>query len=338
MEYRDNGEKNSKVLAFDLDGTLLIPKGSNKFPKGREDAKYAFEKVPEKIKYFKKDGYRIVIFTNQKNRNKEEVEDIFFKVNKFFDLSSVSIFISLQNDYCRKPLPGMYDFFKTLNGPVKKLIYVGDAAGRPGDFSDSDLKFATNIGSLFFTPEHFFEHDISQSRYYSVDRPYPQSFENLKPTEFNWSFEPRTMILQVGMPGCGKSTLSQELIRKYPNSVIISNDKTRSLVKSLRLCQEALQNNVSLIIIDNTNPSSQTREKFTELAKNANYSTGAIVHSLPIECAQYLNKIRCYKKKDKAVPEVAYRVFKKHFEYPTGYNFIIDWIPEFDLEKFNLFI
>lgn len=42
---------------------------------------------------------------------------------------------------------------------MKKSFYCGDAAGRlktsstPKDFSDSDLKFALNIGLPFLTPE-----------------------------------------------------------------------------------------------------------------------------------------------------------------------------------------
>lgn len=54
-------------------------------------------------------------------------------------------------------------FVKNFNSDVsidmKKSFYCGDAAGRPKvgskpkDFSDSDLKFALNIGVKFFTPE-----------------------------------------------------------------------------------------------------------------------------------------------------------------------------------------
>ena len=45
---------------------------------------------------------------------------------------------------------------------MKKSFYCGDAAGRPKtadhnkDFSDSDRKFAINVGIDFHTPEEFF--------------------------------------------------------------------------------------------------------------------------------------------------------------------------------------
>jgi len=52
-------------------------------------------------------------------------------------------------------MPGMFDLFCELNGSADKnsLIYVGDAAGRPTYFGDSDLRFASNIEAAFRTPE-----------------------------------------------------------------------------------------------------------------------------------------------------------------------------------------
>ena len=57
-------------------------------------------------------------------------------------------------------------FIAELNNGVevdyKESFYCGDAAGRPAfrnrekDYSDSDLRFAKNIGLKFFTPEALF--------------------------------------------------------------------------------------------------------------------------------------------------------------------------------------
>ena len=36
---------------------------------------------------------------------------------------------------------------------IDASFYVGDAAGRSGDFAGTDRKFASNAGLKFFTPE-----------------------------------------------------------------------------------------------------------------------------------------------------------------------------------------
>ena len=49
---------------------------------------------------------------------------------------------------------------KLDHNKIKKLadiFFVGDSAGREGDYSDFDLKFAQNCGISFFTPEEYFK-------------------------------------------------------------------------------------------------------------------------------------------------------------------------------------
>ena len=66
--------------------------------------------------------------------------------------------VAFGKDEYRKPETGMWDFYtKNRNVNYDESFYVGDAAGRKKDFSDSDLKFAENIGITFYTPEEYFE-------------------------------------------------------------------------------------------------------------------------------------------------------------------------------------
>lgn len=64
-----------------------------------------------------------------------------------------SIFMNM-----RKPAVGMMDQLKQDIGlrSVEVKYYCGDAAGRPTDFSDSDVKFAHNLHTSFKLPEDLF--------------------------------------------------------------------------------------------------------------------------------------------------------------------------------------
>ena len=53
-------------------------------------------------------------------------------------------------------MTGMFDLMISLLNPINVEYYCGDAAGRKGDFSRSDLYFANNCNILFKTPEEVF--------------------------------------------------------------------------------------------------------------------------------------------------------------------------------------
>jgi len=74
---------------------------------------------------------------------------------------------ALKSDRFRKPAVGSWEhirdqLFKGCAIDMKSSFYCGDAAGRPKtatrpkDFSDSDIKFAHNVGLTFKTPEELF--------------------------------------------------------------------------------------------------------------------------------------------------------------------------------------
>ena len=57
----------SKIAAFDMDWTIIKPKGKKKFPQNRKDWEWMFngDPVTKKLKQLNSDGYQIVIFSNQ---------------------------------------------------------------------------------------------------------------------------------------------------------------------------------------------------------------------------------------------------------------------------------
>ncbi|NQZ76144.1 MAG: HAD-IIIA family hydrolase, partial [Ekhidna sp.] len=82
------------------------------------------------------------------------------KIEKITKKLGVPMFVlaaTKENAY-RKPETGMWDYFSCKLNQFKTIdksesVYVGDAAGRDEDYSDSDRKFADNVGIAFQTPK-----------------------------------------------------------------------------------------------------------------------------------------------------------------------------------------
>ena len=62
------------LIFFFKDGTLIDTKSKAKFAKGRKDWQWYLDEIPEKLKELHKDGYKIVIFTNQAGVEKKHVK------------------------------------------------------------------------------------------------------------------------------------------------------------------------------------------------------------------------------------------------------------------------
>jgi len=129
------------------------------------------DSVPTKLQGAVKNGFKIVIFTNQGgiSKGKTDKGDWQCKVDAVQKALGVPIqvFAATESDYYRKPSVGMWEtMIKHYNGGAEvdlaSSTYVGDAAGREKsgarkkDFSNSDHKFAKNVGLKFETPEMYF--------------------------------------------------------------------------------------------------------------------------------------------------------------------------------------
>lgn len=157
------------IAGFDMDDTIISVASGAKFAKNATDWKWWNDKVPEAIKDLAKQGFRVVIFTNQGGITKghakaadikQKIQDIQAKLN-----IQICALVASDDDGFRKPLLGMWRHFcEDMNNKQEidmlKSFYCGDAAGRvkgkKKDFNDTDLKFAMNIGLPFKTPEQFF--------------------------------------------------------------------------------------------------------------------------------------------------------------------------------------
>lgn len=150
--YGDSGtEPNSKIAAFDMDGTLITTKSGEKFPKTPKDWVFFDDKVVPKLNELNLKGFKIVIFSNQSGITKgyiteEQIKKKLEDIAKQIDLP-LQVLIASSDDSFRKPCRTLWNFFtENLNGKeevdMKKSFYCGDAAGRTKpkkDFNDSDL-------------------------------------------------------------------------------------------------------------------------------------------------------------------------------------------------------
>lgn len=142
------------IAAFDFDGTLVKVKNawaSHPFPKNKDDWVWITPTVPQRLRQLHQDGFSIVVFTNQTK---------LFKLDMIREaLGTLEIPITVYISFRKaadKPNPQMFQD-NILQFDSSTSFYVGDAAGRPSDWSDMDRAFADAIGIPFQTPEEFFQ-------------------------------------------------------------------------------------------------------------------------------------------------------------------------------------
>lgn len=323
----------NKVAAFDLDHTLLKPVSGAKFAKHKNDATLVFPEIEEKLIELMNDGYKIVVFSNQKALGGLiQLSDIYHKINTFLPKGDTyDVYVANKSDTYRKPHTGMLDAFMDDNGAVTDIFYVGDAAGRKGDFSDSDRKFAHNCGIQFYTPEEFFlGAKFNLPPLPIVNKPDPMIPDIEIPD--------RTVVIMVGPPGCGKSTLSNGMRIKYPGTVVLSNDVLGNATKTLSQLKKYLKSKNSRIIIDNTNGKRSVREKLTKAARAAGYGVSMIIFNIERIVSEYLNHYRAHKGIKEIIPNVAYNVYYKNFQHVNvedDYDKLWYYRPDYPKEAFE---
>ncbi|KFK38839.1 hypothetical protein AALP_AA3G167000 [Arabis alpina] len=171
---RDDGLNDSeKIAAFDFDGCLA---NTSVKITGADKWSLMYPSIPEKLQSLYSQGYKLVIFTNEsnidrwKNKRQAAVDSKIGRLNSFIKRTEVPIQVFIacgvgssggKDDLYRKPKAGMWQLMKKyFNSGIAidmdKSFYVGDAAGRTGDHSDADIKFAQASGLKFYTPEEYF--------------------------------------------------------------------------------------------------------------------------------------------------------------------------------------
>ena len=279
------------------------------------------------------------------------------EVAKFY----FGVYVAKGHDVHRKPNLGLWKMLKhdlaekfneggknSTSGKIlisKKSFFCGDAAGRikpstfhkqlypksktQKDFSDSDRKFAANIRIDFHTPEELFL-DGSPDKFkltgFSPDtlNDLPSDLDVKKLIKHLKSIE-KLLVILVGYPASGKTTLTKEFFNE--EFVHVNQDTCKSINKCIQLTEEGMKKNVN-IIVDNTNPTADTRKHYIDLAKKYEYHVVCLVMQTTIDEAYHMNNVRHLLSTGliPKIPDIVYFTFRKYYKEPNmseGFDEII---------------
>jgi bifunctional polynucleotide phosphatase/kinase len=359
------------IAAFDLDSTIITTKSGSKFPRSAGDWKLISPRILIKLQQVHACGMKVVVFTNQGGVATGRI-DISFLHTRCEAIATalaipVAFYIATAKNQFRKPSSRMWDVcIDHLGGSnmvdMTQSFYVGDAAGRPPssrkqrDFSDSDRKFALNVGVSFYTPEMYFDGSTESVESLPLSGLDPRTLltsEHIVGTadcnsilrrivspgdvaEYLISIrdKPRsqTLVLLVGFPASGKTTFARRHLISH-GFEWINQDNLKTAAKCLKTARDHLAVGRS-VVVDMTNPKATTRAAYTELARNCGkpVCVVALVMQTSREIAEHLNIIR-ERSEDGVtnepvrtrVPAVAFNTFAKSLVLPS--------LPEEEIDK-----
>lgn len=183
-----------RILFFDLDGTLIETESGCTFPNDISDMKIKRD-VWNKIKAWIDNSYSesneprfVFIVTNQGGIETNKVKQGYFIKKIEYITSALQDYLGARaivdwamcetnEKTCskRKPNDGMIHsltgkYFYWIEGTdTDKMMMVGDASGRKGQFSDSDKKCAETYGMDYIDVSDFCELDIKCNEVYSFN-------------------------------------------------------------------------------------------------------------------------------------------------------------------------
>ena len=315
-----------KVAAFDLDGTLITTKSKKKFPQDENDWVWNYPNVPNELQDLVKNGFCIIVVSNQggiKDNEAKKAEEWMTKLSNVVNAIGIEIKVlcSISKNKYRKPNNTFIEeFFPSKMH--KDSFYCGDAVGRDGDFSDTDYKFAINAGIDFKTPENVFlgkTNNLPEIDYcIDINKRYKNS-------AFNFTPQNKEMIIMVGFPASGKSTISRNLAQNFKYA-IINQDTMKTVAKCKKEATDKMRSDIC-IVIDATNPSKEKRKEWIDLAKSYMYTVRVIQMTTSMDRAKHNN---CYRALNggSQIPDIAYNVYKSKFEEPDLSEGVVEIIKQ----------
>ncbi|KAL5106873.1 hypothetical protein TcWFU_005631 [Taenia crassiceps] len=355
LTYKDsNAKASSRVLALDLDGTVITPASGRVFPVDGNDWKLISSRIPDILKRYADDGYAIVIMSNQGGLEKmqdKKIPEFKIKIEAVFRKIGVPMraYFAISTDVNRKPRIGMWQVLEADNDGIeidrKASIYCGDAAGRVAkgkarqDHSHCDRLFAENLGVPFKTPEELWEEGER------VDSTYPLLFDPKQFQDVAFSMSSpvplplkdfpskgAVLILMVGYPASGKSTFCNNHL-SHLGYTIISRDILKDMKKCVARCEQLLKAGSS-VVVDNTNMTAASREPFLKTAKSLGLPAYACVMQTGLDHCRHNEMFRQLTVKNHSkISSIVFNQMKKNYQPPTkneGFeeSFDVPFVPD----------
>lgn len=279
--------KPKSLYMFDVDGTILTAVDGSVV----SDEEFEFlGPVPEVFERLEKAGAVIALVSNQmywKDTQKEK----FQRLRILFPTVIQAVATGNSSPF-RKPNAAIFnEIVAAIGRKPRSIHYIGDAIGTtatypPYKWSNSDKAFAEAIGAIFHEPTEFFPH---------VRKPLPDLGQ-------------QELVLLVGPPGSGKSTVAASMVVTDPNHIVVNQDTLGTKAKVIKAGAAAWAAGKS-VIVDATHP---TRAKRHEIVEGI---TGSA--QTPVRLLWFIRDGRTFnKERPDPVPEMAYRIYTKNFERP----------------------
>jgi bifunctional polynucleotide phosphatase/kinase len=272
----------TQLALFDFDGTLVKAKEGRPHPLDVDDWEFRRSSVPTVLREFAT-RYRLVIVTDQ---SKPWKVDQIRAVMTHLGISPTLLIAGSKEHY--KPATVLFDQAFPRSTAA---FYVGDAAGRPQDWSDCDKVFAERIGAPFRVPEEVFP------LAFPPPRPIPPVVK-------------KEVVILVGCPASGKTTVAKTLTGYHR----VDGDLFKTVPAMLKDARAHVA--ASSIVFDCTGSTKKKRAEFIQFAKDHGLPVRILWVTTSMETSMEQNKERAYKGYA-YVPPVAFYVYRKNLEPPT---------------------